>query len=288
MKIKLLLFLSVIGVTVYLLGCEIQQASYPDTGIGGLLLDSATRLPILNAQITIDPPGITVNSDTSGQFYIGHIPVGTSAGNFWLTITKPGYDTLKVFAILYSNDTTKRFNLIMFQDSREVYVNYNAFVIEFVNSLSMSSVNLFDILTIQDTNLFYRDMRLRDSAATRNNYSFLTGYDHNSGNGWQTKFTDLLGYYNHDEFVNLEYINAPGPLLESDFPNDKTGSFQVGTNPNAVYGYYLLGHHYYYGEPKVFGVFRVSDVYYDSNLGLNVVRIEIKVNRKGNNFFLLN
>jgi hypothetical protein len=288
MKTKILLFLSVIIFTVYLFGCEgVQQSDYENTGVGGTLIDSATRLPLDSVEVRLEP-GYTVFTNSDGWYYFANVPLGSSAGNFVLTMSKTGYDSIIFPLILYAGDTTKRFNLSMFQSSREVYLNYNVSVVEFINSLSMSSVDLYNLQSIQDTNLLVRDMRLRDLAGTRTTYTFLTGYDHTSGYGWQTKFTNLLGYYNHDEFDALAYINGPGPITPADFPNDMTNSFNVGTSPNAVYGYYLLGRNNYAGGPKIYGMIRIADVYYDTNLMMNVVKIDIKVNRNGNNYFNLN
>ncbi|MDD5363259.1 MAG: carboxypeptidase-like regulatory domain-containing protein [Ignavibacteria bacterium] len=287
MKTKLLLFLPIIVLTIYLFGCEgVQQSDYADTGVGGTIIDSATRQPLAGVEVRLEP-GSTIFTNSDGWFYFANVHLGSSGGNFVLTMSKTGYDSIIFPVWLLAGDTTTRYNLVMFQSAREVYVNYNVPVIEFTNSFSMSSVDLYNIQTIQDTNFLYRDMRLRDADGTRTTYNFLTGYDHNSGNGWQTKFTNLLGNYTHDEFDALAYINGPGPITPADFPNDLTNSFHVGTSPNAVYGFYLLGRNNYSGDPKIYGMIRIADVYYDTNLMLNVVKIDIKVNRNGNNYFNL-
>ncbi len=289
MKIKFLLVLAVIGLGVFISSCDtIQQASYDDTGVGGIVIDSATRLPIMNA--TIELVGITNTvSDSVGRFYIGHIGVPSSAGNYVLKAYYPGYDTITRYLILYAGDTTETVNFVMYSGTHEVYTSYGIHITEHVNAFSYSSLNLYDLFAIRDSTPYMRDMRMRDSASTRTSYRLLTGWDYTNGYGYQTKLTDVVGYYSQTDFDTLSSLFGGRPLVpDSDFPYDNTSYYNVPATPGAVYGYYLLGRYLFAGGVRMYGLLRISDIYYDTSLGLNVMVVDLKINRAGNNYFRRN
>lgn len=290
MKIKFMYILTAVMLVLFTASCDtIQQASYQDTGVGGIVIDSSTKAPVVGAVINIQPSNITAISDSTGRYYIGHIPVPTSVGNYYLHASYPGYDSIMTGVILYAGDTTKIVNFVMFSGSDEVYTNYNIHVTEYVNYFSYSSLNLYDLFAIKDTITYMRDLRLRDSSLLRTNYRLITGWDYISGWGYQTKLTDLVGNYTLQEFDTLTSLFGGRPFVPgSDFPNDHTPYYSVPSTPSAVYGFYLLGRYLYGGGMTVYGLLRISDVYYDTNLGLNVMVVDLKVNRRGNNYFRLN
>ncbi|MCE1164508.1 MAG: carboxypeptidase-like regulatory domain-containing protein [Bacteroidetes bacterium] len=289
MKIKYLYLLTVLLILSFITSCDtVQQTGYEDTGVGGNVVDSTLHLPVKNAEILLLPDGTKTYTDDFGNYYIGHIHVPSSAGNYYLYISKPGYDTVKYYVFLYAGDTTRRVDVVLFNSVQEVYENYNVHVYGFQNSHSLSSVNLYDLVASEDTNYILRDMRLRDSAGTGQVYWLLSGYDNTSGNGLETHFTSLIGYYDHNQFDGLSALFGGRPFdPQSDFPFLGTNSFQMPSVSNMVFGYYLYGRHGVYGDPKIYGLIRIADVYYDTGLNNTVVVLDLKVNRKGNNNFLV-
>ena len=287
MNIKYLVFVAIAALSAFVMSCEVQQASYERTGVGGHVYDSATKVPITGASINIAPDNITVLSDSAGNYY-AELKPPSSGGNYVLTVSADGYRNATRPIILWAGDTTARHNFAMFSDSQAVYINYNIVVTDHVNGLSLSALDLYNLAAVRDTLWTRRDARFRASDQTNTIYKFLTGWDFATGYGYKTRFSNPIGTYTHEEFDALSTVFGGRPFdPNGDFPSDFTNDFNIPSTPNTVYCYYLLGRNYYYGEPKVFGLIRIADAYFDTNLGLNVVVVDLKVNRKGNNYFNL-
>ncbi|HWQ80880.1 MAG TPA: carboxypeptidase-like regulatory domain-containing protein [Ignavibacteria bacterium] len=287
MNIKYFVFVAIAALSAFVMSCEVQQASYERTGVGGYIYDSATKAPITGASINVAPDNITVLSDSAGNYYVELNPP-SSGGNYVLTVSFDGYRNATRPIVLWAGDTTARHNFAMFSDSQQVYINYNILVKDYVNGVSFSALDLYNLAAVQDTIWTRRDARFRASDQTNTIYKFLTGWDYTTGYGYKTRFSNPIGTYTQSEFDTLSTIFGGRPIdPNGDFPSDFTNDFNIPSSPNMVYCYYLLGRNNYYGDPKVFGLIRIADAYYDTNLGLNVVVVDLKVNRKGNNYFNL-
>jgi hypothetical protein len=75
----------------------------PTTGeISGQVIDSASNSPIPNANVTTDPPTVSVTADAQGRYVISEIPPGV----YTITATKPGYTSASVSISVTAGKTT--------------------------------------------------------------------------------------------------------------------------------------------------------------------------------------
>jgi hypothetical protein len=75
----------------------------PTTGeISGQVIDASSSSPIPNANVTTDPPTISVTSNTQGRYVIPEVPPGV----YTITATKPGYTSASVEVSVTAGKTT--------------------------------------------------------------------------------------------------------------------------------------------------------------------------------------
>lgn len=291
MALKYLSYVVIVLYVSYFLGCEVQQASYEDTGVGGTIIDSSTKKGIPGVSVVIDFAKNSTLTDSNGYYYIGHISVPSSAGNYYITFSKYGYNTIKSFAILYAGDTTKRVNYAMFsQSSNSVFIANNLTVTESVNQWSLGMLNLYSLFVTNDSISSDIDAVLQDSAGTNSNFNFKAGNFASPNTGWSMRFTTLLGYYSQYEFDTLSRIEVGGRPLnpDSDFPAQSTASFNTPLLQSPVFGFYLLGRHDIDpGSPRVYGLLRIDSFYFDNISGTYKAVVDVKINRNEQNYFLL-
>lgn len=291
MGLKYLYYLLIVISVSYFLGCEVQQASYEDTGIGGTIIDSSTKRPIAGVSVTLDLLKSSVLTDSNGFFYIGKIHVPSSAGNFNISFTKPGYNTINAFAILYAGDTTKRMNFAMYSPSiNSVFIANDLVVSEYENKWSMGILNLYHLFVTNDSIWYDDDAVLLDSAGTNSNFTFHAGGYAQPVTGWDTRFTRLLGYYSQYDFDTLSQINVGGRPIDPsiDFPTQLTNSFNAPLTQSPVYGFYLLGRYNYDPSyPRVYGLLRIDNFYFDNASNTYKAVVDVKINRNEQNYFLM-
>jgi hypothetical protein len=292
MGLKYFTYLLIVVSITYFLGCEVQQASYSDTGFGGRIIDSSTKRGIPFVSVTLNQLKSSTFTDSNGYFYIGHIGVPSSAGNYNVSCTKEGYDPISFLAVLYAGDTTKRYNLTMYnRNSNFVFTANNLIVSEFLTKKSLSILNLYNLNVTDDSVWYNIDAILLDSSNTRSNYSFHAGGYAFPTTGWDTRFTNLLGYYSQYDFDTLSRIDV-GPRAinpDIDFPRQVTNSFNAPLTQNPVYGFYLYGRYYYAtGYPRVYGLLRIENFYFDNQLNSYIAVVDVKINRNEQNYFLTN
>lgn len=293
MKLKYITYFIIVLSVTYLFGCDgVQQASYEDTGFGGTLIDSSTKKGIQGVVITIDQLKYSTLTDSNGFFYIGHIPVPSSAGNYNVSCSKAGYATVSFYTVLYAGDTTKRVNFAMYNSaSNSVFIANNLVVSEYLTPKSLSILNLYH-LNVTDDSIWYNiDAILLDSSGTRANFSFYSSIYAHPNTGHDTKFTNLLGYYSSSEFDTLSRINV-GPRAinpDTDFPTRALNSFNAPLTQYPVYGFYLLGrYNYAAGYPRVYGLLRINSFYLDNGSNSYKAVVDVKINRNEQNYFLVN
>jgi hypothetical protein len=290
MLLKYFSYLLIIIFVTYFLGCEVQQASYHDTGIGGILRDSSTKKGIPGVAVTVNPLNYSGFTDSAGYFYIGKIGVPSSAGNYYITCAKEGYDTLKFFAILYAGDTTLRVNFAMYNSiTNSVFVANDLIVSEYLTLNSLSALNLYALNVTSDSVWYNVDAILLDSSNTKNNFTFRAGSYAQPNTGWDTRFTNLLGNYTQYEFDTLSRIDIGPRAIDPyiDFPSQTTLSFNAPLIQNSVYGFYLLGRYDYGVRPRVYGLLRIDNFYFDNLSNSYKAVIDLKINKIEQNYFLL-
>jgi hypothetical protein len=292
MGLKYLSYLLIVLSVSYFFGCDSQQSSYEDTGVGGTIIDSSTKRPIAGVTVSIDMLKSSVVTDSNGFYYLGKIGVPSSAGNYNINYSKAGYSSVTKFSILYAGDTTKRINFAMLSTTNnQVFTANDLVVSEFLNTRSFSFLNLYHLFVTQDTIWYNLDAYLTDSSKTRTNFSFLSSLNAQPQSGHDTRFTNLLGYYSQYEFDTLSQIDV-GPRAINpniDFPNQRTQSFNAPLSQSPVYGFYLLGrYNYAVGYPRVYGLLRIQDFYLDNASNSYKAVVDLKINRNEQNYFLLN
>ncbi|MCX6159622.1 MAG: carboxypeptidase-like regulatory domain-containing protein [Ignavibacteriota bacterium] len=292
MGLKYLSYLVIVLSFVYILGCDNQQASYEESGVGGIIIDSATKKGLPGVSVVLDQAKTSTLTDSNGFYYIGHIGVPSSAGNYYITFSKSGYNTIKSFAILYAGDTTRRVNYAMLNATNsQVFIANNLIVSEYENKWSMGILNFYHLFVTNDSIWYDDDAVLLDSAGTNTNFSFHAGGYAQPVPGWDTRFTNLLGYYSQYDFDTLSRIDVGARPINpnTDFPTQRTNSFNAPLSQSPVYGFYLLGRYNYDpGYPRVYGLLRIENFYYDNASNTYKAVVDVKINRSEQNYFLLN
>lgn len=291
MMYKNLILIPVIVCFSFFLGCEIQQASYKDTGVGGTIRDSSTKKGLPGVLVKIQQSTYSTVTDSNGNYYIGKIGVPTSAGNFYIDYEKPGYNPLTLFAILYAGDTTKRINYSLYSPTINSVFTVNDLVVnEYKNKKSYSMLNLYH-LYVTDDSIWYNIDALMLGSGTSGSFALYAGGYAQPTTGWDTRFTNLLGYYTQAEFDTLSRIDV-GPRAidpDIDFPTQITQTFSEPFSQSPVYGFYLLGRYNYDPSyPRVYGLLRIDYFYFDNAAGIYKAVIDVKINRNEQNYFLLN
>ena len=292
MGLKYLSYLVIVLSVSYLFGCDTQQSSYEDTGVGGTIIDSSTKRPIAGVTVSIDMLKTSVVTDSNGFYYLGKISVPSSAGNYNINYSKAGYNPVTKFSILYAGDTTKRINFAMLSMSNNQVFTINDLVIsEFKTPRSYSFIDLYHLLVTTDTTWYSNDTFLTDSSGTRTNFSFISSAYAQPIPGHDTWFTNLLGYCSQFEFDTLSRIDV-GPRAinpNTDFPNHRTQLFNAPISQSPVYGFYLLGrYNYAQGYPRVYGLLRIQEFYFDNASNSYKAVVDVKINRNEQNYFLTN
>lgn len=292
MVIKYFCYLVIFVSVSYFLGCEVQQASYFDTGFGGIVYDSSNKIGISGVTVSVEGITATTETDSNGHYYFGKIPVSSSAGNFYINFLKPGYNVKRIFSILYAGDTTKRFNIALYSGtSNFVFTASNLVVSEYLTPKSLSMLNLYHLFVTDDSIWYDNDVFLIDSGKTRSNFTFHAGGYAQPTTGWDTRLTTLLGYYSQYDFDTLSRIDV-GPRAinpDTDFPKQITESFNAPLTQSPVYGFYLLGRYNYDPSyPRVYGLLRIESFYFDNASSSYKAVVDVKINRNEQNYFLLN
>jgi hypothetical protein len=292
MGLKYIGYLIVVFSFVYILGCGNQQSSYQDTGVGGIITDSSTHKGLPGVSVQVDQLKTSTVTDSNGYYYIGNIPVPSSAGSYYITFSKYGYSTIRSFAVLYAGDTTKRVNLSMFNPSVNfVFIAKNLVVTQYVNQWSMGILNLYSLFVTNDSIWSDIDAVLLDSASTNSNFVFKAGEYAQPITGNDTRFTPILGYFSQFDFDTLSSIDV-GPRNinpNTDFPSQVTQPFNAPLTQNPVYGFYLLSRYNWDpSQPRVYGLLRVDSFYFDNVSNSYKAVVDVKINRNEQNYFLLN
>jgi len=173
-----------------------------------------------------------------------------------------------------------------------VLVFWNRIIHEWFNDNDLSAMNLLTgtVVNEHDQN---KDIQLRDSSGTRNNFYLRSGDISLRIPGFETKFGMYIAYDNitASEFDTLSKIINLGSALEpSDFTKVSTAEY---TNPtyfnaplvqNTVYSFYLKGKHDASITPNpVYGMLRLRSAFMQGG-GFRIA-VDVKINTAGENQF---
>ncbi|MCI0474199.1 MAG: carboxypeptidase regulatory-like domain-containing protein [Ignavibacteria bacterium] len=289
MKYSIFLAITLTAILAWIAGCNVNQASYEQTAVGGTITDSSTGRPVEGVKVIIEPTYQFAFTDTNGFYYIDEINCGSSAGNYFLNFEKTGYDSMRLFTILYAGDTTKRVNWSLLNKSSNVFMRYDVTLTEYVNIGTYSNLNAFDMIAVNGGVTLVMDMTLKDSLKLRNKFYLAAGSFSEPVQGLESRFTSVL--YNSltkAEFDTLSRIDVGNrPIIpDVDFPYDRTRSYNSSSLTNEVYGFYLKGRKFIGYQYDVYGLVRINNFYLDNSSNLYKLVLDLKVNRKGQNYFL--
>jgi hypothetical protein len=279
-----------IAFAIYTTGCNVNQASYEYTAVGGTITDSSTGRPVEGVKIFLEPTSQIAYTDSTGFYYIDSVNCGSSAGNYFINFEKTGYDSMRLFTILYAGDTTKRVNWKLLNSNSQVFKRYGLTLSENIDVNSISNLNAFDLVTCNGGVWTSIDMTLIDSSHVRNSFYLAAGTFAVPIQGLEAYFTDRLFYYmTQQDFDTLSRIDVGNRPLnpDTDFPYFRTlSSYNTATFSNEVYGFHLRGR-LYLGYPyNVYGLLRISNFYFDNSSNLYKLVVDVKINRRGQNNFI--
>jgi|WetSurMetagenome_2_1015567.scaffolds.fasta_scaffold21486_5 hypothetical protein len=258
---------------------------YPPGTVKGRILDSATHLPLAGVRITSVPvSSFSSVSDTAGYYVLGGIPMASSATTTYITATRLNYISTTIGYWLHAEDTAT-INFIL-SPTNGVFIANDIQVQQYLGPNSFNSLDLYLLKSVIATGL--RDIDLRDSAGTGQNFRFYDSYS--SGQipgGYSTNFGNSVGYYTKEQFDTLAmYYGAHEPFdTLLDFPNTKTEPFYTPLTGSPVYPFYLYGRHSF-PYPNVYGLLYIKSTYIDPSNVFNVI-VDVKINRNGQNLFYI-
>jgi hypothetical protein len=288
MKYNIFCAITIITIVTWIAGCNVNQASYEQTAVGGTITDSSTGRPVEGVKIILEPTYQVAYTDSNGFYYIDSINCGSSAGNYFVNFEKTGYDSMRLFTILYAGDTTKRVNWSLLNSNSQVFKRYNITLSENIDNNSVSNLDAFDLRAVDGNIWNIIDIAFIDSANVRNRFYLAAGSYSVPIQGLESHFTGLLypslSKADFDTLSRIDVGNRPiNP--DVDFPYDRTKSYSTSSFSNEVYGYYLHGRNYLGYQYFVYGLIRINNFYLDNNDNLYKIVVDLKVNRKGQNYF---
>jgi hypothetical protein len=288
MKHSIFLAITLTAILAWIAGCNVNQASYEQTAVGGTITDSSTGRPVEGVKVTIEPTYQFAYTDTNGFYYIDGINCGSSAGNFYLNFEKNGYDSMRLFTILYAGDTTKRVNWSLLNSNSQVFKRYGIILSESIDISSLSNLDAFNMVAVNGALWYIIDMSLFDSARARQNFHITSGFFSYPTQGLESYFTQrLYQSITQPDFDTLSKIDVGNRPInpDIDFPNYGTNSFRANSFSNEVYGFYLRGRNYQGYQYNVYGLLRINNFYFDNGSNLYKLLVDLKINRKGQNYF---
>ncbi|MCU0372468.1 MAG: carboxypeptidase-like regulatory domain-containing protein [Ignavibacteria bacterium] len=288
MKYSIILAITMTAILAWIAGCNVNQASYEFTAVGGTITDSSTGRPVEGVKVIIEPTYQFAFTDTNGFYYIGGINCGSSAGNFFLNFEKSGYDSMRLFTILYAGDTTKRVNWKLYNQNSHFFKRYNLTIMEFTDVNSMSNLDAFNMEVVNGILMRVIDIAFKDSLKLRNKFYLAAGTFAEPTSGLETRFTQLLYHsLTQAEFDTISRIDVGNrPIIpDIDFPYDRTNSYNVSSLSNEIYGIYLKGRRYLGYGYDVYGILRINNFFLDPGDSKYRIVVDIKINRRGQNIF---
>jgi hypothetical protein len=284
--IYLLLFV-LISSFLILYSCDSNPSetpAYPPGSVTGRVLDSATHKPLAGVYVSSNPITFGCLTDTSGRYTLTGIPMGTSAMTAYIIYSRVKYinDTIGVTVSSYDTSRMPDVRLI---PTNGVFVG-TITIQQYDYPESYSSLELDYLLPVM-RKWFARDLDLMDSA---NAFRFWSSeLSPTQPKGFITRLSSSVGNYTKDEFDTLAmYYGAREPLTLADFPEDRTRYFYTPLTESPVYPFYLYGRLMAnQNSPKIFGLLHIESTWLEPN-NIFKVRVNVKINMNGQNFFITN
>lgn len=264
-------------------GCNSPTSvAYPPGIIKGIVLDSATHLPIDSAILSTDISGFGGYTDPEGYFRFAYSNMPSSGVNLNLIAGKSGYANNTTPIWLLSNDSVY-IRMILMPSSGVLMVD-NIILVKYSSQQSFSSLDLSNMTAVQGLNP-YRDVDLRDS---EQRFQFKSASSDPILFSFDTKFANSLGSFSKYDFDTLKMIyGLGGPITDSYFQLRETPFFSFPLVENSVYPFYLFGR--YLNHPsstKIYGLLYINSMWFDPGSNSYMIRVDIKENKNGNNYFV--
>jgi hypothetical protein len=284
-KILVVLILSMIPLYFLTIsGCESTTGVANGNGvIKGNIKDSLSSSPLDSVVITTSPATSTVMTNASGNYIIS----GVSDGTYTITAKKLGYFSAVKTATVIDADTATANTLMRFTG---VFVFNNLTVAEYINDFSLSGVNLYDGIVINEVQLNdpQKDIQMRDSAGTSANFYLRSGDLALQHAGSKTTFSVPLTNpktgqptFTKSEFDTLSKIYNFDGNFNTYFNQDRTSYFNTPGMAKNVYPFLLYGRAF---NPPVYGVIYLRNSYIGTD-NLFYLDIDVKINKLGLNLF---
>jgi hypothetical protein len=252
-----------------------------------MVLDSATHKPLAGVSITSIPDSPGCMTDTSGNYILAGIAMGTTGTRTLIIYSKNNYinDTISVWV---KSDDTIKVSDIKLQPTNGVFVYNNIKVQQFEDNNTLSNIDLSYFRSVP-TSTPIRDIDLRDSSNANISFQFRSSDLEINLKGLTTRFGKSLGDYSKYDFDTLAmYYGASVPLSDStDFPNDRTPYFYSPLTEHSVIPFYLQGRYTPNNNlPKIYGLLYIKYSWRDTGSNIFWVLVDVKINKNGENNFI--
>jgi len=287
MKKSFLFFVLTVLITVFLCqGCDPPSTvSYPPGIIKGIVYDSSNYMPIDSVYVISIPSGNPCYTDSAGRFRITNVQMPSSGVNGIIIASKKDYNPDTVMVWVLSNDSI--FINMTMMPNHGVLIRDNFELQQYNSQLTYSSLDLFKLSVVQGQN-DYRDIDFRDSMGLGQKFRFVSSLYDPVNFSFDSKFANSLGNFSKYDFDTLRMIyGLGGPLTDNYFQLNSTPFFGNPLVENSVYPFYLNGRfNLYPGSPKIYGLMYIKAIWFDPGSNSTFIRIDIKENRNGQNYFI--
>jgi hypothetical protein len=269
-------------ILIYFYGCDLSSTSGYYGNLKGKVNDSTTHEGLNSVHITTIPASQDTIADADGNFTLTNIPMSNSSGTVTIIASRPRYITNIITVDLKSDDTVNVRLALLPAD--EVFFAYGLLLNQYENFYSLSAVNLRNIRVLREYE-FEVDARFRNN---QNNVYLKTGYDELTTEGFQTKFSPLIGKYSETEFDTLaRYYGASEPIDPYiDFPYNNTTPTPAPSARNNVYAFYLKGRYSPGNSYRIYGLVHVDSSWYYGPTKQYKILIDVKINTLEQNYFV--
>jgi len=278
-------FLLILPVIFYY-GCSNSTSvDYPPGIVYGIVIDSATHLPIDSAYVNTIPAGNGCYTDGTGFFRVTGIPMPSSGVIAYVIANKGQYENDTLGLWLLANDS--QYVRLVLMPNHGILIRDNFILEQYTGQQSNSSLDLANLTLVQGQNP-YRDADLRDSLGLGQRFQFRTAIADPILFSFDTKFAGSLGNFTKSQFDTLKMIyGLNDPISDSYFSNSSTSFIPNPLTENSVYPFYLAGRNTLNpGSPKIYGLLYINSIWTDPGSGNVRMRVDIKENRNGLNYFV--
>jgi hypothetical protein len=276
-------FFLLLSLITFYPGCGTTDSDNGTAVIKGTIVDSMTNASIPNAYITITSTNFstTVKSDDAGNFFCNNLTGGT----YSFTAKSYGYFPKTITGVEVPSDDTLRTTIRLFFTNIFIYNGIE--VDEYITPTSNCAVGL-DAGTLMQGNNATKDIQLIDTITTTitvSNLVFMSSDLDFLNLGKETKFSPCLGNFTKAQFDTITAYWGFSTNLEQCYPYKTTEVFDQNLS-NSVYAFFLKGKSSGLAK-NIYGIMHIESVGNRSQ-EQKFVRINIKINKNGENSFIIN